>query len=230
MLGYGPIKRSKFGLAGRPRRSKRHSAPPVWDVAHPRRRRVRAPCCRIRRRHIDEGVGTPTGQVGLHLPVRPKDACATQSVARPRSGGQNRLGILPTPPAHWQAFARYGNAVQSWPFSQRVVFPSDTLMRHPETNEWVTAGFGCTLFMTRRQETFFAFLMYGVEFVVNVGGPSTRGFDEWLDEHGGISPMVERLGCRLVVEGSGRERKHYLEGSFDSRSGFDFDKRHGCVP
>ena len=127
-------------------------------------------------------------------------------------------------------FARYGTGPKTWPFSQRRVFPEDTLMRHPETNEWVTAGFGCTLFMTRRYETFFAFLMYGVEFVVNVGGPSIKGYEEWLKDHDGISPLVERVGCRLVVEGRGKERKHYLEGSFECMSGFEFDRKHGCIP
>lgn len=127
-------------------------------------------------------------------------------------------------------FVRVGNKPERWPFSQRIVFPSDTLMRHPETNEWVVAGFGCTLFMTRRNETFFAFLMYGVEFVINVGGPSIRGYEEWLSDHSGISPLIERLGCRLTVEGSGRERKHYLEGSFDGMKGFEFDKQNGCFP
>jgi hypothetical protein len=127
-------------------------------------------------------------------------------------------------------FARFGSRPVRWAFSQRVVFPSDTMMRHPQTSEWVTAGFGCTLFMTRRFETFFAFVMYGVEFVINVGGPSIRGYEEWLSEHGGISPLIERLGCRLTVEGSGSERKHYLEGCFDGMRGFEFDRKHGCVP
>ena len=64
-------------------------------------------------------------------------------------------------------FARYGRGPEEWPFSQRIIYPEDTLMRHPETNEWVIAGFGCTLFLTQRRETFFAFVMYGVEFVIN---------------------------------------------------------------
>ncbi len=127
-------------------------------------------------------------------------------------------------------FARYGDELSQWPFSQRAVFPADTLMRHPETNEWVVAGFGCTIFMTRHQETFFAFLMYGVEFVINVGGPSIRGYEEWLNNHGGISPLIERLGCRLSVESKGSDRKYYLVGSFEGMKGFEFDKKHGCLP
>lgn len=124
-------------------------------------------------------------------------------------------------------YARYGSNFQEWPFSQRRVFPHDTLMRHPSTNEWVHAGFGYGLFMNKRQETLFGFLFYGIEFVINVGGPSIAGYNEWLDEHDGISPMVERLGCRLVL---GEDRKHYLHGGFEISKGLEFDEKHGYSP
>lgn len=127
-------------------------------------------------------------------------------------------------------FARYGTKFEEWPFSRRRVFPHDTLMRHPETGEWVQAGFGCGLFMNKRRETLFAFCFYGVEFVVNVGGPSIAGYEEWLADHNGISPLVERLGCHMVTEGEGESRKHYLHGSFEPRNGLDFDRAHGYAP
>jgi hypothetical protein len=123
-----------------------------------------------------------------------------------------------------RTYVRYGNSPDYWPFHQRTLFPMDTLMLNPETNEWVGAGFGCTIFMTKRNETFFAFLLYGVEFVINVGGPSLHGYEEWLINHAGISPMVERVGCRLVIAGEGELKKHYLEGNFDSMAGFTFDR------
>lgn len=124
-------------------------------------------------------------------------------------------------------YARYGNNFKEWPFSQRRVFPHDTLMQHPLTNEWVQAGFGFGLFMNRRQETFFCFIFYGIEFVINVGGPSISGYNEWVDEHAGISPMVERLGCHLA---QGEDRKHYLHGNFEISKGLEFDKKHGYCP
>ena len=124
-------------------------------------------------------------------------------------------------------YVRHGINFKEWPYSQRQIFPEDTLMRHPETNQWVRAGFGCGLFMNKRQETLFAFCLYGVEFVVNVGGPSIAGYQEWLQHHNGISPMVERLGCRLVVEGEGDSKVHYLHGAFNSKAGLRFDKAHG---
>lgn|GEM_PF-617380 len=127
-------------------------------------------------------------------------------------------------------YARYGNNFPEWPYSQRRIFPEETLMRHPDNNEWVQAGFGCCCFMNKRRETLFVFCFYGIEFVINVGGPSIIGYEEWLEDHGNISPMVERLGCRLVTEGEGRSQSHYLHGSFNARKGLDFDKAHGYCP
>ena len=129
-----------------------------------------------------------------------------------------------------RTYARYGNNFSEWPYSQRRIYPDTTLMRRPNTKKWVPVGFGCTLFMTKRLETLFAFCFYGTEFVLNVGGPSIRGYAEWLEDHGHISPMVERLGCCLVTEGEGQSQRHYLHGDFTVRNGLAFDKLHGYCP
>lgn len=126
-----------------------------------------------------------------------------------------------------RTYARYGTNFKNWPFYQRSIFPQETLMRHTDTNEWVQAGFGYCLFMNKHRETLFAFCLYGIEFVINVGGPSIEGYKQWLIDHNNISPMIERLGCQLIVEGEGRARKHYLQGSFDNKKGLEFDKKHG---
>lgn len=127
-------------------------------------------------------------------------------------------------------FVRYGRGVSEWPYFQRRIYPDTTLMRHPKTKKWVPVGFGCTLFMTKRLETLFAFCLYGTEFVTNIGGPSIRGYEEWLEDHGHISPMVERTGCRLVTKGEGHSKQHYLYGDFQEREGIEFDRRHGYCP
>ena len=85
-------------------------------------------------------------------------------------------------------YARYGTAFTEWPFHQRRIFPTGTLMRHPESDEWVQSGFGCCWFTNKYRETLFAFCFYGVEFVINVGGPSIKGYEGWLSDHCGISP------------------------------------------
>jgi hypothetical protein len=109
-------------------------------------------------------------------------------------------------------WARRGNNYDDWPFSSRRIYPEETLMRHPETNKWVQAGYAFDLFLTNRRETFFTFCLYGQEYVINVGGPSIQGYDEWLSENSNASPLVERLGYRLHSRKRRGKLIHHLEG------------------
>ncbi|MDC0679011.1 hypothetical protein [Sorangium atrum] len=118
-------------------------------------------------------------------------------------------------------FARRGDNFDEWPYGRRRIFPEETLMRHPISGEWVQAGFGYDLFLTKRRETFFVFCLYGVEYVINTGGPSIAGYNEWLADHHGISPFVERHGMKLMAGIEGDPSKFYLVGIPDSR---EFDR------
>ncbi len=122
---------------------------------------------------------------------------------------------------HW---ARRGDGFVQWPYYQRQIFPEETLMVHPTSGEWVQAGFGYDLFITKRRETYFAFCVYGYEFVINVGGPSIKGYEEWLMDHGNISPLVERIGLRLERRLESSEEKFYLFGGQNLVVGRDFDR------
>jgi hypothetical protein len=79
------------------------------------------------------------------------------------------------------------------------------------TNKWVQVGFGCNLVLDKRREMFFAFCLYGMEYVINVGGPSIQGYEEWLKEHNHISPLVELGGHRLVKREEHGTTRFYLE-------------------
>lgn len=121
-------------------------------------------------------------------------------------------------------FARTGMGVKEWPYHRRVIFPMGTQMKHPETGEWVRAGFGQDLFLTNRTETYFIFLLYGVEFVINVGGPSIKGYEEWLEQNNNISPVIERVGVQLVRKTIDGEEQYFLDGMFDLGRGIEFDQ------
>ena len=69
-----------------------------------------------------------------------------------------------------RSWARRGDRPNDWPIHSRQIYPEETPMRHPETGEWVQAGFGHDFLQTRRRETFFVFGLYGYEFVINMGG------------------------------------------------------------
>ncbi len=121
-------------------------------------------------------------------------------------------------------FARFGTGPKNWPYSQRRIFPVETLMKHPDTNEWVQAGFGQDLFITKRKETFFAFMLYGMEYVINVGGPSVKGYDEWLENNNNISPMIERNGAKVIKQEHAGKIKYFIDGKLDLNRGVEFDK------
>lgn len=121
-------------------------------------------------------------------------------------------------------FARYGDNYPEWPYSQRRIYPEATLMRHSETNRWVQAGFGCCWFMTGRMETLFVFCFYGIEFVINLGGPSIAGFQIWLRETNGISPIVEGIGLTLLTRKENGRTVHYLGGAQNRKNRLVFAK------
>lgn len=120
-------------------------------------------------------------------------------------------------------WARYGRSDIEWPYHQRTIYPEDTLMKHPETYEWVQAGFSHDLFVTKRRETYVCFCIHGHEFVMNVVGPSIKGYEEWLQDNGNISPVVERIGLRLETVAEAGQTVTRLNESGKWRSGQQFD-------
>ena len=71
-------------------------------------------------------------------------------------------------------------------------------------------GFGYDLLLTDRPETYFVFSIHGHEFVINLGGPAIKGYEQWLTENNHVSFLVEKKGSfvQSVVE-KGKE-KHFL--------------------
>jgi hypothetical protein len=108
-------------------------------------------------------------------------------------------------------WARRGDNFASWPFHQRRICPEESLIRHPLTNSWVRVGFGYNLFLTKRPETFFAFCLFGVEYVINLGGPSIKGYEEWLEENRFQSPLIEGVGMRLTARHVNGEVTYFLD-------------------
>lgn len=127
---------------------------------------------------------------------------------------------------HWdriRRWVRYGDNADQWPYHMRTVYPEEALMTHPTKREWVQAGYLIDLLLTRRREHFIVLILYGYEFALNVGGPSIKGYEEWLTENGGISPLIERLGLRVEAEASGTK----LIGEPSLQAGLDFDLARG---
>lgn len=122
-------------------------------------------------------------------------------------------------------FARTGNNVKEWPFHSRRIFPIETKMEYPDKDNLVMFGFGYDLFMNHRKETYFIFLFYGQEFVINLGGPSIKGYKEWLAINKNINPIIERNGARVDEEIIESENVTIIRGEMDLNKGILFDRK-----
>lgn len=119
-------------------------------------------------------------------------------------------------------YARYGKGPEEWPYHRQVLFPKDTLMKHPETGEWVQIGFGHDIILTPHPETYVSFHLYGVQFTINVGGPSIHGYKIWLEDN----DPLERTGSKLVRKIVDGQEKFYLEGDFSMKTGAEYDRKN----
>jgi hypothetical protein len=183
---------------------------------------------------LRDGLGEPTVYVfprDINPPAREMSRfmakMALEAVALRFSLEPRLLDLLVDEP-HYdriREWARRGDNMNVWPIHQRRVFPEETLMAHPTNGAWVQAGFGYDLFLTKRRETYFAFCLYGYEFVINVGGPSIRGYQEWLTDHGQISPLIERVGSHLERSVENGKTGTYMVGQQSVIDGATFDRR-----
>ena len=119
-------------------------------------------------------------------------------------------------------YARYGKGVEEWPYHRQVLYPMDTLMKHPDTDEWVQVGFGHDIILTPHPETYVSFNLYGVQFTINVGGPSIHGYEVWLKDN----DPLERTGSKLVKRIVDGQEKYYLEGEFCMEKGAECDRKN----
>jgi len=131
---------------------------------------------------------------------------------------------------HWDRIRRWvrnGDMFEDWPYHMRRIYPEDTLMTHPKTGDWVQAGYIIDLMLTRRREHFIVLILYGYEFALNVGGPSIKGYEEWLAEHSAISPLIERMGLKLELDENAMPPVSRLIGEPSLRMGMDCDLAQG---
>lgn len=83
--------------------------------------------------------------------------------------------------------AREG-AGQVWPYHARRLYPA--------TQAWTDGSDGCRqvkweldLLVTERGEWYVILVVFGLELVLNLGGPDISGYIEWLWRHGHRSPL-----------------------------------------
>jgi HNH endonuclease len=86
-----------------------------------------------------------------------------------------------------RGFVRYGEVID-WPISVRRIYDADSNWSDGERQIYqIMHEFD---FLSLQDgEIYFVLALFGQEMVMNLGGPSLEGWENWLAEHDGISPL-----------------------------------------
>ena len=83
--------------------------------------------------------------------------------------------------------ARTGR-IRDWPVHFRQIYDTDAKwFDHSGSPKQVVNEYD--ILVTEKGEWYFVFALFGKEFVINYGGPDIEGYQEWLDERDGVSPL-----------------------------------------
>jgi hypothetical protein len=75
-----------------------------------------------------------------------------------------------------------------WPHHSRRIYDADIERVCPHEKEYQTVHEFDFLY-TETGELYFVFALFGLELVINVGGPQIDGYVKWLETHSGASPL-----------------------------------------
>lgn len=89
-------------------------------------------------------------------------------------------------------FARYGDGGR-WPVHVRRIYPADQAFPSL-TGEPSQTLFEYDLLYTHRTELYAVLAIFGVELTINLVGPELGGYQQWLIQHRGVSPLYTREG------------------------------------
>jgi len=84
-------------------------------------------------------------------------------------------------------FARRGEP-KAWPHHARRLYPAHRQLTDEDGNAYQTVH-EFDFLVTDRNEWYFLFTLFGLELVINVGGPDIDGYVEWLRVNQGASPL-----------------------------------------
>jgi hypothetical protein len=92
---------------------------------------------------------------------------------------------------HIKHYARYGSGTKLWPYHQRRLYHEEELFVNPEVlAEPYEILHEFKFFWTKGQEFYFILAIMGIEYAINMGGPSIESYQEWLIENGGRSILT----------------------------------------
>jgi len=83
-------------------------------------------------------------------------------------------------------YARF-NIGADWPFTSRSLHPVNAQFTEGDQTYHLLHEFD--ILFTKRSEAFLVLSLFGVELVLNLGGRSLEGYQEWLEENAYASPL-----------------------------------------
>lgn len=86
-------------------------------------------------------------------------------------------------------FARYGKKYNNWPYSVRKIYSENEKFYLKGKLKEVDKLFEYDFLITKNIEFYFVIIIKGIEYSINVAGPELYGYESWLKEHNGISPL-----------------------------------------
>lgn len=85
-------------------------------------------------------------------------------------------------------YARFGVGPRTWPYHERRIYEEHRPFIGEDGEIHVVLHEFQTLY-TDSQELYVVVAILGVEYTINVGGPTMEGYLRWLEEHHGRSPL-----------------------------------------
>jgi hypothetical protein len=92
-------------------------------------------------------------------------------------------------------YARVGSP-SVWPVHERIIYGADDYSLD-ENGRRIQIVHESDFLVTSMGEWYFVLAIFGVEFAINIGDPSTEGYVQWLEANQGLSPLysTKNLGC-----------------------------------
>jgi hypothetical protein len=86
-------------------------------------------------------------------------------------------------------YARFGKTGLDWPYSERRIYPPDFAFADGTNGQSYEVLHEWTLLYTDARELYFVVAILGIEYAINAGGPDIGGYNSWLRENSGKSPL-----------------------------------------
>ncbi len=86
-----------------------------------------------------------------------------------------------------RTFARRGHP-KSWQYHVRRIYDVERQLTEADGKSYQTVH-EFDFLVTPQQEWYFVFALFGLELAINLGGPKTEGYVNWLAENDGHSPL-----------------------------------------